>query len=290
MNRLTVGIFSVALCCMTFSAFPAGTVTAHMMEIRAGMLVTGSIVVAPDGSVQSYALDQEKKLPGVVVSLIGSSVPAWRFVPTIRDGQAVAAKAAMNLRVVAKEQKDGGYSLSITGATFPQLTDTQTAAFAKRKVPIYPESAIRDHVQGTVYVTLRINQQGAVVDGFAEQVDLNTSPNAVPSEFQLKRWRAILSKACLAAMRAWTFDGLKPADATKGDWYATAPVNFHLFESGNGRVDLYGKWDIYLPGPIEMSPWPDAEKILPTNLDAIPPGSLALAAAGLHLNTPLGGS
>lgn len=277
---------SVALLLMTL------TVNAEPVTgIRAGMLVTGSIVVAPDGSVQSYALDQQEKLPGVVVGLIGRQVPKWRFEPTMLDGHPVAARSTMNLRVVAQKRIDGGYSFAIAGATFPQVTDSQAAAFAMRKQPVYPSTALHDHVSGTVYLTLRVNEQGAVVGGYAEQVNLDTSPTATPAEYQLKKWRSILAKSALDAALTWKFAGIKHVDATSGgDWIATTPVNYHIEESDSPTVDMYGKWEIYLPGPVQNSPWPDAPIAGSTNLDAIPAGSLALAATGLHLTTPLGGS
>ena len=297
MSRLTVGIMSAALCGITFAVAAGsvteirpGTLATRTIEVTAGMLVTGSIVVAADGSVRSYSLDQVEKIPGVVVSLIGKSAPAWRFQPTMLNGQPVATKATMNLRIIAKEQKDGGYSFSITGATFPQLTESQAVNFAQQRQPVYPASAVRDHVSGTVYLRLRINQLGSVVGAFAEQVDLDINPNAVPAEFQLKKWRLTLTEAALAAAQTWKLGAIKPNEDTEGDWYVVTPINFHLFESGNGRVDRYGKWDIYLPGPIQQSPWSDEGKAAPANLDAIPAGSIALGSTGLHLTTPLGGS
>ena len=285
MSRLTAAILSVVLffIALTANADP-------MTQIRSGMLVTGSIVVAADGSVQSYALDQQEKLPGVVVGLIGRQIPKWRFEPTMLDGHAVAAKSTMNLRIVAQKRNDGGYAFTIAGATFPPDTDAQTAAFAMRKQPTYPSSAVHENVSGTVYLTLRVNQQGAVIGGYAERVDLDTSPTAAPAEYQLKKWRSILAKSALDAALTWKFADIKHAGPTSGDWIATTPVNYHIEPSDTGPVDTYGRWETYLPGPVQQSPWPDAQNVGPANLDAIPAGSLALAATGLHLTTPLGGS
>lgn len=283
MSRLTMGIVFVASFGMACAAYAGDD-----SEERSGMLVTGSIVIGPDGSVQEYGLDREERLPGVVVSLVGKSVPTWRFEPLKVGGQPVAAKAAMNLRIIAKEQKNGDYSFTITSATFPRTTKAQETAFAQNAIPAYPAAATRDHVSGTVYLTLRVNQQGTVVDGYAEEVDLVSNPDAMASKSKLKKWRSMLAESSLATARTWKLDAVKPADATTGDWYVKTPIYFHLLDSGAAPVDTYGKWNNYLPGPIEPSPWSDGEKADPTNLDAIPAGSLALAATGLHLSTPLG--
>lgn len=284
MNRWIVWLTSVAFFLMTF------TVTADpASNVRAGMLISGSIVVAPDGSVQSYALDQQKKIPAVVLNLIGKTVPAWRFEPITLDGQPIAATSAMDLRIIAKKNQDGGYSFSISGASFSQISEEQQIAFAQHKIPTYPPIAVKNHISGTVYLMLRINPQGTVVDGFAARVDLDTSPTYGPIEYEMTRWRAVLSSSALTAARTWKFPAKKPSGNADGDWFAVTPINYHLSELGE-RPDMYGKWDVYVPGPMQPSPWPDAAKMAYKSLDAVPAGSFALDASQLHLTTPLGGS
>src|SRR6185437_14739483 len=48
-------------------------------RVQASMLVTGTIEVAPDGSVAQYALDHPDELPPAVKGLLAKAIPSWKF-------------------------------------------------------------------------------------------------------------------------------------------------------------------------------------------------------------------
>jgi hypothetical protein len=290
MRRLALGVFSLALFCVAFAA----VASSRSRQAEASMLVTGTIVVAPDGSVRSYALDHAKNLPVPVVDLINKGIPAWRFEPTLLDGQPVAAKAKMSLRVVAQPQNNGDYAISISGAQFNQgngVDDVADAYIKRTPLPVYPGFAIREHLSGSVYLLLRVNRQGKVIDGFAEKVNLDTNPQAIPPEGVLNKGREVLAKASLDAVLKWTFN-MSTSDAnSKDDYqYARVPINFYLDSLVPSPARSYGEWVTYMPGPIQQAPWGEKSKLASNNVDAIPEGSVSLADEGLHLITPLGGS
>ena len=50
-------------------------------SIEAGMLVTGTIEVDPEGRVERFEVDRPEALPKHVLQLLDKGVPAWRFEP-----------------------------------------------------------------------------------------------------------------------------------------------------------------------------------------------------------------
>lgn len=148
MKRLLLGLFCVLLSGATLAAGP----NAVRKRAQASMLVTGSVEVAPDGSVRGYAIDQPDQLPPVVVDLIRKNVPTWTFVPVLVDGRPVAAKAKMSLRMVAKRIDDQHESIGITGAQFGQkdADAAEDISYKNHPSPQYPGLSLRAHVSGTV--------------------------------------------------------------------------------------------------------------------------------------------
>jgi hypothetical protein len=283
MKRLLIG-----LCCGLFScAVLAAGLAAVRKLVQASMLVTGSIIVAPDGSVRSYTIDRAEKLPAVVVGLIGKNVPNWKFEPSALDGRPVAAKATMGLRVVAKPVGDGNYSISIGGVQFGQGASDESISYKHREAPSYPIWAAQARVSGTVYLLLRVGRQGQVEDALAEQVNLGVTA----SDASMERWRHVLANAALNAARRWTFNTPTSGKHVGDDyWVARVPVNFSLRESGQPFRDAYGQWKAYVPGPRQPVPWFDKGRMMSTGVDALPAGGIYQVDQGLRLTTPLAGA
>lgn len=254
---------------------------------EASMLVTGRIVVAPDGSVHGFTLDHADQLPAPVAHLIGSNVPRWRFQPVLKDGQPVMAQATMNLRVVATPQGGKDYTLAIRGVHF----GTDGEAFGRERIktvpPRYPQAAIRARVSGDVYLVLKINPAGQVADVMAEQVNLGIAG----TERQMKMMRSMLARSAVDAARSWVFKPLDPG-AAPVDRYVRAPVSYHLREFGEPVRSGVGQWHVYIPGPHEAVPWFDRAGMLTDSADALPDDGLYLYSArgALHLITPPGGA
>ncbi|MFC5524484.1 energy transducer TonB [Rhodanobacter ginsengisoli] len=274
---------------MALAAGPA----AVRKRVQASMLVTGSITVAPDGSVKSYVVDQPEQLPSPVIGLIKRSVPTWRFVPVVLDGRPVFAKAAMNLRIVAKPLGDGKYSLGIGSSYFSQPSSSgdpgrETVTARQRRPPNYPPFAVEARVSGTVYLVLRVNRQGMVVDAAAEQVNLDV----VANDTEMKRWRTVLADAALRAARKWTYNPpTSGRDAAAPSWVIRVPVEFSLSEWGKPvPVAKYGAWHAYVPGPQNTPAWMMEEPGVGGSADAIPAGSISQVGRGLQMTTSLNGA
>ncbi|KQZ79674.1 energy transducer TonB [Rhodanobacter sp. Root561] len=280
MKRFLIGL-SCAL--LSVAALATGP-TALRKRMQASMLLTGTIVVAPDGSVRSHIIDQVEKVPPDVISLVEGNVRQWKFEPVLVNGAPVAAEAKMSFRVVARPVGDDKFSIGINGAQFGQGNPGESISFRNRVNPIYPTVAAQARVSGTVYLLLRVGRQGQVLDVVAEQVNMGV----LDSEFQLQRWRPVLAKAATSAAKRWTFNLPTSGAAVDDDeWFARVPVNFG---SGPPTADDYGKWETYIPGPRQPISWFDKEQRISSSADAAPDGAITQADRGLHLLTPLDGA
>src|SRR3546814_8845091 len=82
------------------------------------MLLTGTIGINADGSMDDYEIDNEDKVPDYVLENLAKWVPAWRFKPVLVHGKAVPARAGMNLRMLAKPSGDDKFEVFIAGTSF----------------------------------------------------------------------------------------------------------------------------------------------------------------------------
>ena len=267
----------------------AGTALANRStEVEASTLVTGTIVVAPDGHVRSYAVDQPEKVTPAVLALIGKYVPTWRFQPVLVEGKPVTAKAVMSLRLVARKTTHGDYTVRISGASFGHgAPNAQLTYKNRRAIPSYPRELVREGVGGTAYLVLKIDSQGRVANAAAEQVDLTVKGDNV----QMRRWREILASSALEAAAKWTFN--TPASgqsAAANYWFARVPVTYWLHRvDGPDDTLRYGQWHAYVPGPRELIPWLNPAVVASGSADAVPENGIQPLDAGLRLATPLTG-
>lgn len=291
MKRILSGLFFVLMSGVTM----ADGSSAVRKSVQASMLVSGTVEVAADGSVTHYTLDHPEELPKVVTGLLAQAVPAWRFKPVVVDGKPAAAKAPMSLRVVAKPQGDGNYSVGVVAVWFGAGAKNQSEASAetisyKTKVqPAYPRDAMESQVSGTVYVLLKVGRDGKVADAVAEQVDLRI---VASSNSEMAWCRRVLADAALHAMKGDTFNlPTVGKDVNRSFWVVRIPVNF-TFNTDTRigvREAAYGQWQAYVPGPVQRPDW-EYERDSSRNADAVPEGGALLADTSLDLLTPLGGS
>ena len=287
MKRLLSGLLFLGLSCAVFAAGP----NVVRKRAEASMLVTGSVVVAPDGKVSDYTIDQPDKLPPTVLALARKAVSGWSFTPVVVDGKARYAKGSMSLRFVTHRIDDAHYSVALSSAHFGGDYEPGTVVSYKDRsvMPGYPSDAVFARVTGTVYLVARIDRQGRVDAVDAEKVNLEEAD----SDAGMERWRKQLTQASIKAVRRWTFNPPTIGPHAQEDhWIARFPINFELSESGlpPQPKDSYGKWDVYIPGPVQSIPWLDDQHAAPDGVDAIPAGQLASADSELHLLTPLGGA
>jgi hypothetical protein len=284
MKRLLVGLL-----CMMFSGL---VLAAGPQEVRkrieASMLVTGSIDVAPDGSVHSYALDKQDKLPPEVVDLLHKAIPGWHFQPVLVDGAPVIAHAKMSVRVVAKREENGDYTARVTSSNFGEQKTGEGITLKSGNQPRYPRTAIHAQVAGTVYLLLRVGRDGQVTDVSAEQVNMSV----VASDSDLRLWRKMLADVSQEAAREWTYNTPTTGPRAKDDaWIIRVPVTFRLHKYRDPADDDYGKWQAYVPGPKETISWldkyPRSNDSHDTAADAVPDGKVYLVGSGLTLTTPI---
>lgn len=248
-------------------------------QVEVSMLLTGTIDIERDGSVSGYVLDDRAKVPDYVVAILDRQVPAWRFEPTLRDGQAVPVRSQMSLRMVGSPVGEDSFQLSITGVSFGEYSDDATDYVTRDSLepPRYPMDMVRIGGAGTVYLVLRIGRDGRVDDLFVEQVNLTT----LGAEAQMVRMRDKLAKAAAEAAWKWTFRPPTTGQAVDEDYWAVrVPVEFTL---GEDKPAAYGQWSAYLPGPRATAIWAQDD----VSPDAIAGGGLQPVGSGPKLLTPL---
>lgn len=258
-------------------------------QVQAGMVIAGTIVIRPDGSVDHYTLDKKDKLPAGVIKEMAKAVPRWKFQPVMRDGKAVAAKSHMYVGMVARKIGHGKFSVGIRGACFGNDKADNRITAKHMPPPHYPRWAIAARVSGAVFLVLEVGRDGMVERAAAQQVNLyiKGSPDS------MKRWRNKLAKSSLRAAKHWTFKPpVKGPYSNKKHWLVRVPVSYHLRrESANpfrGPRSRYGQWQPYIPGPKNYIPWADQDT-LAGSTDAIPAnGGVYPMHQSLHLLTPLG--
>lgn len=288
-NRIWIG-FTLALLAAT-TAFAAGPAEVRE-QVEASMLVTGTLVIEPDGRVSTWDLDRREKILEPVVELIGKAAGSWVFEPVVVDGEAVRAKARMSLRVVATPHDDDNFQLTIRSGHFGddamsaqerrKAAATDRARSLRMSPPAYPAAALSAGVRGTVYLVVRINRDGRVEDVFAEQVNLRT----IGSEREMERMRQMLARPALAAARRWTFSiPTTGEDADNDYWSLRIPVQYLLYDE---KEPGYGEWQAYIPGPRHKAPWSKRELRPDESPDAMVAGRVYQEGREMKLLTPLG--
>lgn len=280
MRKIVLGVLLVIL------AMAARGATRQDIELSA--IVNGTIVLARDGTVQSALIDDPAQYGQAIADFVHNTAMHWRFQPVLQDGQPVMAKASMHARVVLKQKPNGNFDARIKGVTFgnndPNDTRTLHASADNTKtLPIYPGAAIHARVQGAVYLALRVDRSGHVIDAIAQQVNLdNIGPDNV-----LKEYRKILADAALKAARHWTYTIPSTGKLAKRDnWTVHVPVIFKL--EGRGVAKFNRVWKTYVPGPYTPAPWVDkpnlsaADAIADGGLQTDGAGPVLLSAASIH--------
>ncbi|MFT3897326.1 MAG: protein tonB [Thermomonas sp.] len=249
------------------------------------MLVSGSIDMRPDGSVERYSIDHSEKLSAAITQMIGTQVSQWRFEPVLVDGKPVAARTNMSLRIVAKPVDERNFNVRIQSASFSGGKDG-----ADERISVLKRTSLGPMVHAlqstglgaaNLYLALKIGTDGKVLDAVVQQVSL---PGLGTNEKELARLRNVLGEATVKVVRQWTF--AVPQREPEGDpyWSGILPVAFSMGESfDNG----YGEWRAYIPGPCAPIPWRTSDRDGRCASDAAPDGVLTLDNAGPKLLTPL---
>lgn len=289
MKRILAGLFVLML---SLPAMSGGYGPSAMRkQVEASMLLTGMIVIDPQGNVREHAIDQPEKVEKSVLDFVDTSVRQWKFEPIRVDGKPVSVRNRMSVRLVAKDLGNGNYNVRVSSVDFQPLKTEEDTEVTSREnsmmPPKYPMYAMRAGVQGTVYLAVRIGKDGKVMEVAPEQVNLKI----VASAGDMRHWRSVLADSAAKAAKSWTFTPpSKGEQAGLPSWTVRVPVDYRFYdERGNG----YGEWDAYVPGPRENIPWQDWTDQPGYSPDAVAAnGGLYPVGGkgGLRLLTPLSGS
>jgi hypothetical protein len=249
--------------------------------IEASMLVSGTVEVLPDGTAGSYSIYKAEKLPPPVLDLVKRASETWKF--ELGAPHTTPVHESMSLRIVATNTDDRHMTLRVASANFGDKDEAAdaTVRWARQISPAYPSISLDNHVTGTVYLLVRIGQDGSVTHAGVEQVNLGVS---VPTQALMAKFRADLAQAALRASKYWKFQLPTSGNQTKSPfWDARVPVTFIL---GSGHEPSYGVWEVYVPGPREHIAWAENSTLLAESPDAIPDGSIHLLGSGTQLISP----
>jgi hypothetical protein len=255
-------------------------------QVESNMLVTGTIDITLGGDVAGYTLDQSDTLPKGIVDLTARAVSQWKFEPVKVEGQALS-RSKMTLQYVARKDEDGSYTVELRNARFDAISEKPRTTIDETtfRPPLYPHRALEGAmVAGTVYLIVRYDQDGNLLDIDAEQINLRV----IGSEQQMALWRKALLQATLGAAREWKLV-VPPGAIPEGAHFGVGriPVDYAIEDM---KPALYGQWKTYVPGPRKIIPWLDNTSMAASAPDTLAPGAFHGADEGPRLLTPLSDS
>lgn len=280
MKRQGWRIFAAA--CVAWAGISA-CVASEINDAEASMLVTGTVTIRADGSVERYALDHADKLPPEVDAVVQRNVPGWKF--TLAAPGDAPVEETMSLRIVARVVDKDHATVRVAGASFGKR-DASDLQPIERSAPIYPRKAIEKRMAAAVYLLVKVDRSGKAADAVAEQVNLLTYTAPMDRE----RFRKLFADSAIAATRAWTWRvPSKGEHANDPYWLVRVPVTYRIFQGARGPMDPpYGQWEAYLPGPRQPAPWADVDVKLAGTADAVADDQVQPLTDGVRLLTPLG--
>jgi hypothetical protein len=100
------------------ASFPvhAAGLGAVRKTVEATMQVRGQVVIAPDGTLQSYTLEKPEALPDEVESLLARYLPACEFSVATASGKPGTVTSNMSLQILARQNEQGGMTISVNGS------------------------------------------------------------------------------------------------------------------------------------------------------------------------------
>ncbi len=280
MGRIAFLLLGMLLSASAHAAGPGGV----RKTVEASMQVAGEVVIAPDGKLQSYALDKPEALPAEVKALLARYLPACEFSVATASGKPETVTAKMSLQVLARQDEAGGFTISVIGSQFQDPDTPKYIEAVDMAPPRYPMEAARSGMSGIVYVVVRLDPDGRVAEAHAERVDMTV----VASDNVLRQGRSLLAKAALVKAREWRFRISPGKLAGNGVIDVRVPIDFAFAAERSGSSGSYGKWQGYVPGPYKPIPW-RTEAVAGQDLGALLAGGLYPLDPGIKLRRPPGG-
>lgn len=284
-----VGLLAI---CIGYVPLPAvgalPTVVEVDADVQESILVSGTIDVESDGSVGGYRLEHESELPPSVVARIAAAVPTWRFRPTIIDGEGVAVRARMHLRLVAKPINASAKEIRLSSASFPHNAATgETLEIGHVSLTDLIRALSRLRADGIVYVSMKVDRDGRVEDAVVRQVTLY----ARTTRSRMALVRDEYTRSALITVQRMRFLPISAGESRHAPyWTGILPIELCMDESPCYTRKPW-QWGGYFPGPLNRAPWDIDHPTGATDPrgDAIPSGRFQLANGELILITPLNG-
>jgi hypothetical protein len=232
---------------------------------------TGELSIDAEGRVVDLSIDR-KRLDVDVMRDVAAQMRQWRFEPILENGRPVAAKAAMNINLVAvRDPGVDGFRVAFESVHFRDLAKDRKvkAESGSLASPMYPFEGHQRGVGAKVMLLLRINDQGRVASVAATSVDLLGNIKGDADRFA---YQFVQASEKVAAR--WTFSSYRSQSVF-------VPVRFTPPGTSGER------WIRTLRMPIEVPAWAVAEQSAT--------GVVALGLGGIEsserwkLVTPLGG-
>jgi hypothetical protein len=253
MTRRMLLFALLALC-----ALPAlAGVEAMRKQVEASMLVTGELVVAPDGTVKSYTLDRADELPPEARELLAKVVPGWELGVAKADGSPLQSPAMLRMSVQLLARPVAGVDdrlrVTVQGTCFwDPRASAQVQPKGTLSPPNYPVLAAAAGMTGIVHVVLRLNPDGTVAESHVERVDMTVLAN----EKTLRKFGKIFAESALGAAKRWTFNVTPARLAQPEPIGVRVPVVFMLADKTHAAPKTgYGRWQAYVPGQYTPVPW-----------------------------------
>lgn len=236
---------------------------------EASMLVTGLVTIDPNGSVKDYTLDHPEKLSQPVKDIVKQNVARWKFQFASTPTTTISEK--MSMRLVARMVDDKHAAMSVVGTSFDDanIPSNESIDYKSHGHFEYPKDALKERAWGTVYMLVRVDRNGSVLDASAEQVDLGAFAPAADME----RYRKYLADAAIKGVKQATFTvPTKGKLAEQPYLLVRLPVAF--LPAGQRAGDDYGTWSVYVPGPRIDVPWLEHPEFAADAADSVPDGVL----------------
>lgn len=282
---MNIRVWLFVLLAMVATPLMAQSAQQVKKQAEASMVVTGHVDIDADGSLAAHHIDDRGELPDYVVELVDRAAATWRFEPLEVDGEPVAARARMSLRLVARPIGDE-YEISIDNGSFGEYSDTATDHVTRRgrlAPPRYPNDMVRRGAEGTVYLLVKVGRDGSVEDVVAERVNLRV----FAPERQMEDMRRSFANRSINTAREWKFN--PPTTGTRVDddfWLIRVPIQYELSD----RVATAVQWQQYVPGPHNPGPqeW-FKDTPAASASDAQVAGAIQMVGGERRLLTPLEG-
>lgn len=213
---------------------------------------SGQLKIDGEGRVVALTLDR-KSLGDDVMDAVEARVRSWRFEPVVEAGQPVQVDARLRLDMLAlRERETEGLTLAIRHVQFfdapsdaSAATGTPARGQPRLQRPVYPMAAARAWIGGTVWLAVKVGDEGQVAEVATEAAELRT--DRADGSAGHRGLALEFARAAERAARNWKLPGY-------AGQVVTVPVAFRV---GTDRGE---RWIRVHDVPFDVPAWVVAER------------------------------